>query len=152
MKAKLLILSFLFLTARAWAESDRFGNWRQEVPRSSYTETADKDVFIATVTELNTLFATMTPTAGGDLVLRSVIFSGLVASTIAFYDDSQFNQFTTTRTKLIYTPQAGSGGAPVQIFTDVYFSSGILYNKIGLAPVQINWDWLTNRKSGDSRK
>lgn len=151
MKVKLLILSFLFLTAKAWCGADRFGNWRQEVPRSSYTETADRDVFIATVTELDTRFATMTPTGGGDLIIRSVIFSGVLPSTISFYDDSQFNQFTTTRTKVAYNPLNGQGG-PLQVWLDVFMSSGIGYSKNGLGPVQINWDWLSNRKSGDTRK
>lgn len=149
MKTKILAVALLFVAGGLHAASDRFGNERYEVPRTSFTESADNNVVISSVSA---------PDFAGSFVLRSVIFSGLVSSTMTFYDDTEFNSGSVVRTKYIYVPGLGttSDGKPVTVQADVFFSSGIVYKKEGTAPVQINWDYLSpgtwQGKKGDARK
>jgi len=156
MKSKYIALGLLFLTSLSYGASDRFGNWRSEVPRSSYTTGNEQNVFIASVTQPNVDFASMTPTSGGSLIIRSVIFSGIVSSTITFYDGGIFDGNITTKTVLNYVPIIGTvvggiGGVPIKVDLDMYVSTSVAYSKIGLAPITIKWDWLSPRLSGDPR-
>ena len=129
-----LVSSFVY-----GATSDRFGNLRLEVPRSSYTETTDRDVLIATVTPQNT----------GAIYLRSVTFSGVTPSTISFYDTVTFQSDTSTRAKIVYPGVVGTSAvSPGTYWINQYYSSGTMYNKQGTAPCIINWDYSTPPRYG----
>lgn len=147
--SKLMAVGLLFLGSVAYGSSDRFGNERAEIPRSSFTAGGEFNAFIASVTEPNVNFATMTPASGGSLVLRGAIFSGVIPSTITFFDGGIFDGNITTRTILNYSP--GGSGIPTRVDLDMFISTGIGYSKVGLAPVTILWDWLSPRKTGDKR-
>lgn len=150
MRAIKLFAAILFVASLANAVQDRFGSERYEVPRTSFTDTQDFNVRIASITEPRIDFASMTPTSGGSLVVRSIVISGIVPSTITFYDDTQFNSASSTRARVHYYGSPIS--APVEIDLDLFMSSGIIYNKVGTAPMLIKWDWLSPRKRGDARK
>ncbi len=136
----------LLLSASVHAASDRFGNERMEVPRSSYTDSEDLNLVISSI-----------PSNGvGSLVLRSVIFSGVDPTTITFYNANLFKASISTAMMLEYTPNfgasSGSGGIPVKVDLDMYISSAIMYRKIGgSAPVLIKYDWLANPSLPDRR-
>lgn len=144
----LFALSFVLAAAglvHAAAE-DRFGNQRNEVPRSSYTESADNNVMIASAPTMAQVFVASAPTSGA-LYLRRAIFSGVNATTVTFYDTQNFTVNTTTRTKLVYVPTNSAGGVTgiTSIDMDMYFSSGIVYNKEqgGIAPFTMLFDFTT---------
>lgn len=136
---KLLIAFGLLLACKVvHAGQDRFGSTRQEVPRSSFTASEDPGVVIASH-----------PTGGslGPFILRTVYCSGVVASTITFYDTQKFTANPSTRDVFAYnpvTPLAILGTSPSQVDFSSYYSSGISYIKIGLAPCGIRWDYLVD--------
>lgn len=135
MKKVILSLLILLGAGSAYAK-DRFGNERSEIPRSSWTASAEIGVTIAS-----------NPTGGGSpMVLRSISCSGVVATTITVVDANVYTINTTTRIMFSYVPTqptAGLGAYPSQIFYDQFFSSGITYTKTGTpAPCNISWDFL----------
>lgn len=135
MKNKILAFAaVLFLTASAHAVSDRFGSERTEIPRSSFTDSADLNVVVASISAVDNW--------KGSFVIRRVSFSGYVGSTVAFYDDTQFTANTSTRAKVFYFPPSNDG-RPTTTQLDIYCSSGIMYNKQGTAPMNMNWDYVT---------
>lgn len=129
---------FLGLACLAHAGSqDRVGNDRLEVTRSSYTETTDLDVVIASRVTISYAGGSI---EAGDMYVRSVVFSGAAPSTITFYDANLFTNATTTRAK-VYWP--GNQVTPVTVDVSLYFSSAVMYSKQGTAPANINWDYFT---------
>ena len=144
MKTLKLLLGFLFLTATGHAAADRFGNQRSEIPRSSFTNTADLNVVIASVTS----------SGDGSLVIRSVTFSGVNSDTVTFYDANIMTANISTKTSLSYVPVTGGnfgGSYPTVVPIDVWCSSAIMYTKVGTTPVQIKWDWLTKPAEAPNR-
>ena len=122
-KISILVLAVFLASAKAYCGSDRFGNVRGEIPRTSFTETTDKYQRLVTVS-----------TGTGWAFLKSVTCSGVASSTVSFYDTVNFLVTTTTRTKIVHL---GTG------LTDwsrgVAFSSGIMYSKEGQAPCSFEY-------------
>lgn len=146
-KIEFSAILLILLSFPLYAASDRFGSERTEVPRSSFTDTT---------TGGNVVISSVPSDGNGSLVLRAVIFSGMRPSTVTFYDANLFEAVTTTRTRLEYTPvfntTGGSGSLPTRVNVDMWFSSALMYNKIGAGPVTILYDWLAPSRLGDPRK
>ena len=108
-----------------YASSDRFSNERPAVWRSSFTATADRDVSIAT-----------------DAVIfwDVVVGSPSPNSSITIYDSSD-TVFTVSHTTVarIATDERNRGNP-----YSIYLSSGLMYNKIGTADINILWDYMLN--------
>ncbi len=152
MKAIKYALAILFVAgtiSSVWAGPDRFGADRDEIARTSFTDTTD----------LNVVIASAAANGPGSMVVRGVIFSGMASSTVTFYDASLFTANVTTMSRLEYSPMlsggGGSGSQPIYVPVDIFISSGVMYSKQGPAPVTIKWDWLTigeyKGKRGDPR-
>jgi len=123
-KIPILFLTAFLASAEAYCGSDRFGNVRNEVPRTSFTQTTDRYQNIVIVT-----------TRTGLAFLKSVTCSGFASSTVTFYDTANFLVTTATRAKIIHLEGEltdWSGG--------IAFSSAIMYSKEGLAPCFFGWD------------
>lgn len=136
-KALLSLLILTGLTAFAHSAQDRYGSVRNEIPRSSYTSTADIGVTIAS----------NVPTVGAPMVLRSIVCSGVNATTVTVADATFYTPATSTKAVYIYIPSNPTSilGSPGnQIYYDTYMSSGIKYTKDGgNAPCHITWDFIT---------
>ena len=144
---QLLVLPILFFAFRLdAATSDRFGNSRREVFRSSFTDSNnDLKVMISSVSK----YWSDTGNRGSDTIyLRRAIISGVNPSTVTFYDVFHFNNPFSTAAKIMYNPELTGGtmmGSQVIDF-DVPFSSGLSYSKVeatnsGTVFLQILWDY-----------
>ena len=135
------VLALLLIPCTLYAASDRFGSERRETPRSSFTNTTDVNVFISSI-----------PSDGiGTLVLRSIVYGGILPSTITIFDGMIFTGATSTAGIFVDIPVAQGPIRPHEVNVDIYISSALAYDKKGLAPVIFKYDWLSPRKQGDSR-
>jgi len=145
MKSKILAVAICLIGSAAFASSDRFGNDRSEILRSSFTNTVDISVLIAS--------APISYDRSGTLILKRVQCFGTTASTITF-NDLIFASGASTRTVFIHQP-----AAPLLLISqqhtsaefDMSFSSGLMYHKLGLAPCTIHWDYTIPPPHGDDR-
>lgn len=138
MKAKLLAIALLLVPAIAFADDDRFGSERAEVSRTSYTQSADLNVLIASA-PVQTY-----PAIGGEIYLKGVDCFGVAPSTIAFYDATRFDNTVSTRTKFIHIgalAPSGRAQGHTHMPYSMLFSSGLVYTKIGIAPCTITFDF-----------
>lgn len=133
MKSKLLAVLLLFLAAPVFAADDRFGSERMEVSRTSWTNTADTNVLIASAPVLYSGY-------GGELVLKRVTCSGAAGEDIFFYDTVSNIIDISTRTRHVHT---NGGTAFTTADYGVLFSSGLMYRKTGGNPCTIHWDYTT---------
>lgn len=142
MKNKFLAGILLFLAGSAFAGSDRFGAERRETARSSFTTSSDAYVIISSVPSDNV----------GSLVLRSISFSGLQATTVTVYDTNLKPNIgpMTTAYMVQYVPLTGDG-KPTQVDVDLFISSALMYNKVGTAPTLLKWDWMSLPVVGEDR-
>lgn len=135
MKKYLLAGLILFSWSLSHAGQDRFGSMRGEIPRSSFTYSADPGVVVAS-----------NPTnSGGFFVVRYAYCSGVNASTITFYDTQTFTVNATTKDVLSHqptSPTSFNGATETSIHFNTLYSSGIAYIKTGAAPCGIKWDYL----------
>lgn len=131
----LAIVSVGLFTSIANAGQDRYGSMRPEIPRSSFTNSSDPGVVIAS-----------NPTnSGGFFVVRYAYCSGVNASTITFYDTQTFTVNASTKDVLVHQPASPTAllGSPASdIHFNTLYSSGIAYIKTGSAPCGIKWDYL----------
>jgi hypothetical protein len=132
-----VVLSSSFLHAG----TDRFGNVRSEIPRSSFTATANANVQIASAG------VTQWESGYGGIVLRYIECSGVDSSTITVFNSMVFDGQSSTATVYRYTPTA-NGGFSSPYYGSVYISSALSYDKKGLAPCTIGWDYTTMPKFG----
>lgn len=115
---KFLFLAFL-IPSIAHA---RFNELRDQVGKSSFTESVDTNVRISSASSF----------------VRYISFSGVEPTTITIYNTQLFTVNTTTKTK-VYWP--GGLTNPITIQLGVMNSSGTMYNKQGLGQATFNWDW-----------
>lgn len=151
MRNKILTGLILLIVGTAQAASDRFGNERDEIPRSSYTASNEKGVTIASAP---VAFVSGSTVASGGLVLRYVSCSGVNASTLTFVDAMVYNLNPSTRVVFAYQPVSPSailGTPPAQVNYNAFFSSAITYQKEGFAPCVSGWDYTTRPRHGDPR-
>ena len=124
----IIFVMFLGLYSYASAGRDRYGNEMREIARTSYTETTDVNVVIASA----------------PCKITEIIFSGVNASTISLYDARFFTVNVTTKQKVAYVPMIGTQPsqtiAPVPL--DVHFSSALMYNRQGVGPLIIKWEYI----------
>ena len=143
----LLFLSVLFFAVNAWA-GDRWGNPRGEITRSSYTESNnDVNVLVSSASK----YWQDTLSLGGDIIVRSVILSGVNPSTITFYDTISFTNATTTESKVFFPGIANN--VPVEVPVNLHISSGFMYSKTEGTPSRgvqaiFKWDYLIPPNGG----
>lgn len=126
---KKIVLGLVFwgsLMSVSYAASDRFGNNRPEIPRSSFTVTEDAYIKIST--------------SAHGIVLRTVVVTSATAgSWIQFFNSTSAVLGTAGATRLeIITNTLGDTGP-----FDMYFSSGLAYRKNGTAAILIKWDYIS---------
>lgn len=130
------------------ATNDRFGNDRDEIPLSSFTATTDFNVLLASAPSR---YSTAISTLGGSVFLRSVDCYGVIPTTISFYNTITFVVATTTRTKVVHigavAPTLGVD-SETHLKTSIWFSSGLMYSKTGLAPCTIGFDYTQRPPHG----
>lgn len=152
MKKFLLVFAFSFCILRLFAGDDRFGNHRAEIMRSSFSAGAfaTQGVVLASATEVDSLnISSSTIVRAGQLYIRRVVFSGVNASTLTFYDFGTLSAPNiSTKSIISYVPSIGLGGVTGAgaIDVDLYFSSAILVVKDCAGPPcfsTVNWDYLT---------
>ena len=120
MRRAILSLSLLFSVNILSAGSDRWGNVRQAIYRSSTTSTAEQGAILTTSACF--VHAVTVNTSGSSSSME--LFNGRISSnTAAIGPDID----TTAKETLLY---------------DMYFSSGLIYNNKGGTPadVTILWD------------
>ena len=127
-----VLFVFLFCGIVSAATNDRFGNNKNEIPRSSFTSSADRNVLIAS--------APVTFGQSGAIVLRYVYCTGVVSSTITIFNSMVFDGASSTKTSVIYAP---TGFSSQPLWGSVYISSALSYDKVGTAPCTIGWDYTT---------
>lgn len=144
MKINKILLSICFLlpTALHAAGADRFGNQSLEIPRSSWTTGNESNVLIATA-GVAMSSVTSFGQEPGMIVLRSIVCSGSVASTVTVFNSMVFNGQSSTASYFSFVP----GQTDSAQYASVLISSALSYQKIGLAPCLIQWDYTTAPKS-----
>jgi len=133
MMNKLIALFVLLLAAPVFADDDRFGSERFEVPRTSYTHSVDALVLIASAPAVQP-----GNTIGGEIYLKHVSCTGNGADDIHFYDTVTFQADTTIRARVIH-----QATLVTSVPYSILFSSGLMYDKSGGAPCVIQWDYTT---------
>ena len=143
MKNKLLavVAFFLFCGVVSADEYSRLG-----VPRSSFTDTADVNVLIASAG------VTQGEAGYGGIILRYVACSGVVSSTITVFNSMVFDGNSSTVTKFVYVPRLDSSlnayATSAEHYTPARISSALSYDKQGLAPCVIGWDYTVIPRYG----
>lgn len=133
--ATLVALFVLTLSATSVrADDDRFGSERFEVPRTSFTDSADFNVLIASAPALY-------ENTGGEIYLKAVNCTGATAGIITFYDTVTWELTTSTRTRIEHI-----ANNVTSIPYGILFSSGLMYNKTAATPCVISWDFSTPPK------
>jgi hypothetical protein len=136
---KLFALGILFLGGYVHAGTDRFGNVRAEVPRSSFTIGNESNVILAS--------GSITTGEGGGVILRYIECFGANPSTITVYNSMVFDGNSSTATKYSYLPNNAQGSVK-GFYGSVFISSVASYQKEGIAPCTIGWDYTTIPKWG----
>lgn len=146
---RLLIIPILFLAFKLDAAvADKFGTNGDAVSRSSFTDSnSSNHVLIASAPNV------MQNELGGNIILRSLIISGVNPSTVTFYDSVTFAVNVPTVTKIVYNPNPLTAGLPVTIPINVAISSGLMCDIVeaqvaGSNFKQIKWDYTTPPRNG----
>jgi hypothetical protein len=130
MKKIYLLLSLMFMATVCQSAHDFYGSERTTLWRSSYTETVDTNVLIAS----------------SSIHFRGVQIASAVANSYVFiYNNSNFTASVTTATKIDLSTAR-------EVLFDIPLSSGLMYNKIGTAKVNFLWDWIITPLPGQFTK
>lgn len=137
-KAVVLAACILFFKGISFANQDNWGSMRTPVWRSSRTNSADTFVLIATGPIHFHGIEVGSGTVGGGSGFVAVFNTTSAVTTVpTIFSTAAFCSTNSAPTFPSVTP----------CIYDMYLSSGLVYNKIGIADVNILWDYLTPIKS-----